>query len=45
MERNILSFTQLDYYASLLHNYTYITYTELLAFSVGMGGEGGKEKS
>ena len=39
MEGNIVSVTQHDYYGSHLQNYTYITYIELLAFSVGMGGE------
>ena len=45
MEGNIVSLTQHDYYGSLLKNYTYIAYIELLAFSVGMGGERGRERS
>ena len=43
MEGNIVNLTQHDFYGSLLHNYTYITYIELLAFSVGMNKEGGCE--
>ena len=45
MEGNIVSLSQHDYYGSLLHNYTYTAYIELLAFSVGMGGNGGKKRN
>ena len=45
MKGNIVSLSQYDFYRSLLHNYTCITYIELLAFSVGIGGEGGRERS
>ena len=39
MEGNTVSLSQHDFYGSLLHNYTYMAYIELLAFSMGMGGE------
>ena len=45
MEGNIVSVTQHDYHGSHLQNYTSITYIELFAFSVGMAGEGGRERS
>ena len=45
MEGNIVSLSQHDFYRSLFHNYTCITFIELLAFSVGMGGEGRRERS
>ena len=45
MEGNIVSLTQHDYYGSHLQNYTYIAYIEFLAFSVRMGGEGGRKRS
>ena len=45
MEGNIGSLSQHDYYGNLLHNYTYTASIELLAFSVGMGVEGGRERS
>ena len=45
MEGNIVSLTQHDYYGSLLHNDTHIACIELLAFSVGIDGEGRRERS
>ena len=45
MEGNIVSLTQHDYYGSYLQSYTYIAYIELLAFSVGVGGEGRREQT
>ena len=44
MEGNIVSLTQHEYYGSLLQYYIYIAYIELLAFSVGMGGEERRER-
>ena len=45
MEGNMVSLTQHDSYGSLVQNDTYIACIELLAFSVGMGKEGGRERS
>ena len=43
MEGNIISFSQHDYYGSVLHDYTFITCIELFAFSMRVRGEGGRE--
>ena len=45
MEGNIVSLTQHDYYGSHLQNYTDMAYIELLAFSMGIGGEGRRKRS
>ena len=44
MEGNTVSFSQHDCYGSVLHDYTCITYIELFVFSMGVGGEGGRER-
>ena len=43
MEGNIVSLSQHDYYGSLLQDYTCMTYIELFAFSVGIGGRKGEK--
>ena len=43
MKENIVSLLQHDCYGSVLHDYTCITLIDLLAFSVGVGGEGVRE--
>ena len=44
MEGNIVSLSEHGYNGSLLLNYTCLAYIELLAFTVGMCREGGREK-
>ena len=45
MNENIVSLTQHYYYGSHLQNYTDMAYIELLAFPMGMGGEGRRKRS